>query len=71
MALLDFTLFDRLSDDLVSVDSARGFVPASFPEFFRLSGFFLITEVQIIHVGLESMKSTEGIKSVLILSRSD
>ena len=71
MALLDFTLFDHLLDDLVSVDSARRFVPATFPVLFRLSGFLLITEVQIIHKDLESMKSTEGIRSVLIRFRSD
>ena len=67
--MLDFTLPDQLSDGLVLVDSARRFVPASVLVLFRFSGFLLITKVQIIHIGLESMKSTEGIQSVLILSQ--
>lgn len=61
MALLYFTFFDLLSDDLVSVNSARRFVSAAFPVLFCLSDVLLITEVQIIHVRLESMKSTKGI----------
>jgi len=69
--VLYFTLLDQLSDGLVSVDSARGFVPASFLALFRFPGFLLTTEVQIIHIGLESMKSTEGIQSVLIPSWRD
>ena len=67
MALLNFTLFDLLSNDLVSVDSTRCFISATSPVLFCL----LITEVQIIHVSLESMKSTEGIKLVLLPFRID
>jgi hypothetical protein len=56
--MLDFTLFGYLSDDLESVDSAAGrFVPAML---FRISGFLLIMEVQVIHIGLKSMKSAEA-----------
>ena len=60
--MLDFTLFGYSSNDLVSVDSTAGrFVPAML---FRLSGFLLIMEVQVIHTGLKSMKSTEGRDSI-------
>jgi len=69
--MLYFTLLSYLSDGPESVDSARRFVPMTFPVLFRLSHLFLIMEVQIIYKGLKRMKPSEGIKSVLITFRNN